>query len=316
PPTARPGERPGVVPLRPLGLGELLDGAVAVVRGYWRPVFAAGAVVAVVGAVLDLVVVLTFLRPVLDLDPEQVGTSLSSAVDALAGVLVGGFVSAAFATTSAELLVGLVAPAVSRGALGQPLSGREAWEQLRPRLGPLIAVAVLVPLLALLVGLLGFVLTGAAAAVSDVAAGLVGILAVPAGLALGVHLYVRWSLAPACVVLERAGPRAALRRSSGLVRRSWWRVLGILLLSWIIAALVSQVLQVPFLALRGNPLEVFTGADTSTPAFVLQAVGQAVAATVVGPFVAAVRVLLYVDRRMRAEGLDVALAAAAAREAR
>ena len=41
-------------------------------------------------------------------------------------------------------------------------------------------------------------------------------------------------------------------------------------------------------------------------------VGAGIAQTVVAPFTAGVRALLYIDRRMRAEGLDVSLMAAVA----
>ena len=39
------------------------------------------------------------------------------------------------------------------------------------------------------------------------------------------------------------------------------------------------------------------------------AVAGALATTLVAPFTAGVRALLYIDRRMRAEGLDIALVA-------
>ena len=51
---------------------------------------------------------------------------------------------------------------------------------------------------------------------------------------------------------------------------------------------------------------------TDTLKVVLAAVYGGLVVTVVKPFTAGVRALLYVDRRMRAEGLDVQLAAAAA----
>ena len=304
------GERRGVVPLRPLGLGELLDGAVAVVRGYPRPVFALGAVVAVAGALLQLLVVLTLLRPVLQIDPGQPPGTLTATSEQLAGAFVGSAVTALFSTASALVLAGLVAPAVSRGTLAQALTLREAWAQLRPRLGALVGVSLLVTLAVVVPFAVGALLTGLAVAALGPAGGLVGILAVPGGLALGLHLYVRWGLAPLAVVLEGQGVRAALSRSAVLVRRSWWRVLGILVLTALVAGAVGQVLQVPFLLLTGNPLKALSTSDTSSGRFVVAALGGMLSATVVGPFAAAVRGLLYVDRRMRAEGLDVALAAA------
>lgn len=312
PPVSRPvvGDRRGVVPLRPLGLGELLDGAVAVVRGYPRPVFVLGAVVAAAGALLELVLLLTLLRPALDVDPATAG-NLAAVSDEIALALVGLVLTGLFSTASALVLTGLVAPAVSRGTLAQPLALREAWAQVRPRLGALVAVAVLVTSAVVLALLLGVLLTAAAvAAVGGAVGALVGLLAVPGSAVLAVHLYVRWGLAPLCVVLERQGVRQALRRSGVLVRTSWWRVFGILLLAGLIAGAVGQVLQAPFLLLTGSPFEVLSGADTSTSAVVVTSLGALVAAAVVGPFDAAVRGLLYVDRRMRSEGLDVALAAA------
>ncbi len=306
-------DRPGVVPLRPLGLGELLDGAVGVVRGFWRPVFAAAAVVAVLGGLLELVVVLTLVRPFLQLGPEQLEGPLSANADAFAGLLSGTALTGLFATFSALVLAGLVAPAVSRGTLAQPLTGAQAWEQLRPRLVPLAAVAALTTAAVVAAVLLGVGVTALAVAAAGPLAGLVGLLAVPAGIALAVLVYVRWALAPLCVVLERTGVRASLQRSALLVRRSWWRVLGVLLLTAVIASTVGQVLQVPFLLLRDDPLAALSGEDTSTSLYVVTTVAAVLAQTVVGPFEAAVRGLLYVDRRMRAEGLDVALAAAARR---
>lgn len=302
------GDRRGVVPLRPLGLGELLDGAVAVVRGYPRPVFALGAVVAAAGALLELLVVLNLLRPVLTGASGPGALTVSS--EELAGAFGGTGVTGLFSTAGGLLLAGLVAPAVSRGTLAQPLTLRESWAQLRPRLWPLVAVSVLVPLAVVLPFVAGVLITVAAVAALGGAGGLVGLVAVPAGLVLGIYLYVRWSFAPVCVVLERQGVRAALARSGVLVRHSWWRVVGILLLTSLIASTVALVLQGPFLLLTGNPLDLLSGADTSSAGLVLTSLGGMVAAMVVGPFVAAVRGLLYVDRRMRAEGLDVALAAA------
>src|SRR5687767_11648313 len=46
--------KPGVVPLRPLGLGEVLDGAVALVRGYPRAALGVSAVVALVTTLIQL----------------------------------------------------------------------------------------------------------------------------------------------------------------------------------------------------------------------------------------------------------------------
>lgn len=312
PPPDRPGLRRGVVPLRPLGLSELLDGTVAVVRRYPRAVFAFSAVVAVVSAALQLMVTLTFLLPFLRLEDEQLSGDLSRASEELAGLATGSAFTVLFGVFAGLVLTGLVAPAVSRGTLGQELSAGQAWRQLRPRLAPLAGVSLLVTLAVFGAPLAAVALTATAAAASGVAGALLGLVLVPLGVALAVYLYVRWAFAPLCVVLEKQGVRAALSRSGILVKQSWWRVLGVLLLTALVAGFVSQVLQVPFLFSGGNPISALSGqdTDTSTSVFVVSAIGAMFAATLVGPFTAGVTGLLYVDRRMRTEGLDVALAAA------
>src|SRR5262249_60338781 len=71
-----------------------------------------------------------------------------------------------------------------------------------------------------------------------------------AALVLTVWIWIRFSLAAPAVILEGAGPIAALRRSWQLVRGSWWRVFGISLLALLDVILIGLVLQVPFLVVR------------------------------------------------------------------
>ena len=124
---------------------------------------------------------------------------------------------------------------------------------------------------------------------------------------------MRLALAAPAMVLERLPLREALRRSGVLVRHSWWRVLGVLVLAALIAGVVGQVLQLPFTAFGGGGSLFTAGDDVTLRALVLAQVGAGVAQVLTAPFNSGVRALLYIDRRMRAEGLDVALAAAAAR---
>ena len=75
------------------------------------------------------------------------------------------------------------------------------------------------------------------------------------GLPFAVYFGVRWSLFCPCITLEGRGARDAMRRSSALVRTSWWRVFGIELVIW---TLVFAVFYIPtFLLIRLlNPLAV------------------------------------------------------------
>ncbi len=300
--------RPGVVPLRPLGLGELLDGSVGVVRRYPRPTLGLSVLVALVSTALG--VLLLLLLP--DGLFSAAGTSQDLADAQLGGALVGAVGTVLVTGLAGIVLAGVITVVVGRAVLGQPMSTGEAWRAVRPLLGRLVGLALVT----------GLVVVGALAAgvllalLSYTLAGPPGlVLGVPLGIAGGIaggYLYVRLSLAAPALVLEKVGIREALRRSGVLVDGSFWRVLGILLLAALIAGVIGQVLQAPFVFLGGGA-GLFTGStDVSLTSLVLAQIGAGVAQTLTAPFTSGVRALLYVDRRMRAEGLDVALAAAAA----
>jgi hypothetical protein len=105
----------------------------------------------------------------------------------------------------------------------------------------------------------------------------------------GLYFAVRWYFVPQAVLVdERAEPRAALDRSAELVRGSWWRVFGIGVLTLLVALL-------PVL-LVGGPFEELARA-TGRDAYSL--IGGMVVETFIGPWVAIVATLLYLDLRER-----------------
>lgn len=304
--------RPGVVPLRPLTLGELLDGSVSVVRRYPRPTLGPSAVVALVSTLLSVLL--------LALLPPDVFSSASTPADPadLTDERIGGLAAASLGSVvissfAGLVLSGIITVVVGRAVLGQPMTAGAAWQALRPLLWRLIAVALLTGLI--VVGVVLFAAVGATVLVAVGGdAGLAGaVLVVLGALLAAAYLYVRLSLAAPALVLEKTRVGEALRRSGVLVRGSFWRVLGILLLAFVLAQLVGQVLQLPFTVLGGGAGLLVLSADVSRADLVLASVGAGVAQVLVAPFTSGVRALLYIDRRMRAEGLDVALSAAAAR---
>jgi len=304
-----------VVPLRPLGLGEVLDGAVAVIRRYPRPTLGLAAVIALGTTLLDLLIVLTAFRPFLSLDTAALEDGDAQALEsAIGGAFAGTALTVVLVLLAGAVLSGGLAVVVGKAVLGQPMSFTEAWAQVRPSLLKLIGLAVLV------LGIVyGVMVLGAAIGIGVIVAGgpalaLLGVPVLLAGFALAAALYVRYALAPCVLVLERTGIREAMRRSAVLVRGDWWRVFGILALTFVIGAFVSQIIQLPFAVIGAGSPGGLVDPDAdflSTRSLVLSAIGGGVASTLVSPFTAGVRALLYVDRRIRAEGLDVSLAAAA-----
>jgi len=309
-------DKPGVVPLRPLGLGEVLDGAVGVLRRYPRPALGLAALVALVSTVCNVLLLVTAFEPFFEVDTAALDRGDTAALeDAIGGAAAGASLSALLSVVSGAVMTGAITAVVGKAVLGEPMTFGQAWRQVRSRLLPLVGLALLV-----LVVVAGTFVVATVAGVAVIAAfggagALVGVPVMLAGAVAAVWLYVRLSLAPCALVLERTGIGTSLRRSGVLVRRDWWRVFGILLLTVVIGTFVSQVVQLPFGALGAGSVGGMFDPDNdvlATRSLVLSAIGGGLAATLVAPFTAGVRALLYVDRRIRAEGLDVSLSAAAA----
>jgi hypothetical protein len=100
---------------------------------------------------------------------------------------------------------------------------------------------------------------------------------------------------------EGASVGEALRRSVRLVRARYFPVMGVAVLMGVVSALLG-------LALASLPQAIAVSLDTES-AWPLVALGNIVSQVVTTPFVAAATVLLYLDLRVRTEGLDIELAA-------
>jgi hypothetical protein len=306
------------VPLRPLGLGELLDGAVALIRRYPRPVLGLSAALAILSTALNVVLAVTVFKPLIKFDVSTFESSSTASTDEVdgffGGALLGSLGSTLVTALAAVILTGVVTVVAGRGILGEAITLGEAWAVVRSTLWRLIGLSLLTTLIVfgtlVVGGTVAIVLVAALGAVSLVIAVPLGIAAI----ALTVYLYCRLALAPCALILERAGIRTSMRRSGILVRGAWWRVFGVLLLAWVVAGVVANVIQAPFFVF-GVGRTLFSGdaiEEGLSGLLVLSYIGAGIAQTIIAPFSAGVRALLYVDRRMRAEGLDVALTAAAA----
>jgi hypothetical protein len=111
------------------------------------------------------------------------------------------------------------------------------------------------------------------------------------GLGLGM-LY--FAMVPAAVI-EGVGTRAARRRSRELVKGAEWQVFGVICITTLLYFL-PRAAELLFASASASP--------------VVEIAGSVWGMLLAPPLTHAVYVLLYYDRRMRAEGLDVTLAAA------
>ncbi|HWL38018.1 MAG TPA: hypothetical protein VNQ77_17665 [Frankiaceae bacterium] len=266
---------PGIIPLRPLGLGEILDGGFSIVRQYPRVTLGLSAIVVSVTQLLAFLVQFVVAFEDGYVDPDVFGgVSIARAV----GWLITGI--------GVVVLAGMLTSVMGDAVLGRPTTIAETWRKIRPRFWALIGASLLggiVPALGLLLCILP-----------------------------GVFLWAAWAFLTPAVVLERAGVITAIRRSWRLAVPDFWRVFGIRFLATLIAGFIGGVITVPIslLAFGSMTLSGDTGGMSVLP-FALITLGAIISGTITAPFSSGVLSLLYIDRRMRAEGLDVTLAQAA-----
>ncbi|MCA1823465.1 MAG: hypothetical protein LC640_04225 [Frankia sp.] len=293
--------RPGVIPLRPLGVGELLDGALTTMRQHPRATLGLSAVVVAVTGVLQFAAQALLLS--------------QGAGDAVAVGVSATVVATLLGALGTLILSGMLTVVIGDAVLGRPLSLGSVWRRSRPlllRLGGASLLAGLVAIAPLLVAGLVILAIWLATGGDGTTTATVAVFALIAGVVASVYVLISVSLTTPALMLEAQRPRAALRRSRGLVRGSWWRVLGVLLLAGLIKATIQGIISAPFTIVSGVTL-FDTDATPSLAALAVITLGSTIARVIVLPFSAGVQALLYVDRRMRAEGLDVTLAAAVRR---
>ena len=310
-PPVAPALKPGVIPLRPLSLSDIFNGAVAYIRANPKATLGLTTVVVVVAQLLALILSvgpLAFtgkLQPSLSGEEVSPGVMLGSSASSLAG--------AGATWLSSILLSGMLTVVVGRAVFGTSITISEAWQRLRPRLWALIGFTVLEVVGAVvLVAVVVLIISGVAVAAGGVAAAIAGVpllLALIVGL---VYLGTMLSFAPSVIVLERLQIIPAISRSFKLVRNDFWRVLGIRLLGGIVAAVIAGAVTVPFSF--GGQILLVSGSSTLTAliALVLLSIGSAIGQIITAPFSAGVVVLLYTDRRIRAEAFDLVLQTGAA----
>ncbi|WP_371497345.1 hypothetical protein OG871_15385 [Kitasatospora sp. NBC_00374] len=299
-----PSPKPGVIPLRPLGVGELLDGAFTTVRKYWRTTLPLSLGFAAFSQTVQTSLDWWARQSGSD-GPEITAALVPAVLDLLLGIVVGG----------------LLTIVVSKGVLGAPVTLREAWQGARPQLGRLAGltfVTFLVFVGVMVVAAVPPVLVLIVSGPSEGLGVLTAVMMIAAVLVM-IWLWILLSLAAPALMLERQGVLTSLSRSRRLVRGSWWRLFGINLLTSLIVGLIASVAVLPFVFLAsafGSPdaFAQFSGESArnlTLPAMIVMAVGGTVVATITIPINAAMNVLLYIDRRIRREALDIELARAA-----
>ncbi|MCB5169433.1 glycerophosphoryl diester phosphodiesterase membrane domain-containing protein [Streptomyces bambusae] len=304
-----PAAKPGVIPLRPLAVGEILDGAVTTMREHWRTVLGIALAFAVVTQ-LAITLVQGFLfetTTTSTADPEDLG----AIADDIGANLAASGIAQVITLIGTIIATATLTMVVSRAVLGQSSEIGPVWREARPQLLKLTGLTLLLALMGVAVLAVGIVPGVLASNVPLAVAG--GIIA----FFVMVWLWVRYSLASPALMLEKQTVVKALGRSAKLVRGSWWRVFGISLLVQVLTSIVAGIIILPFtlvaMAVTGGGMD---GIVNGTAGFgwgflIISAIGAVIALTITMPINAGVTVLLYIDQRIRREALDLELARAA-----
>ncbi len=321
-----PPPKPGLVPLRPMTLGTILSGSFQTLRrnpgATLGPALILSVVVAVIQALGSAGFLTQYLGAVSDLSTSTSvpsADSLTSLTSGLLGTVATSLGAGILSLIVTAIVQAIVTVQVASSTVGVRLRLAALWRRLRGRRGAVVGWAALSGLVGLLaVGIVGGLLlligsTGSAGVAVAVILGLV----LGAGLfVVFVWLWVKLGFVPAAIVLERTSIIASMKRSWWLTRGAFWRVFGIRLLVLAMIGIATNIVVTPIslaFSLGSTVLEPNGATPTGTTnALVLSViVTQAVAAVITGVGLVistATTALLYLDQRMRGEGLDLDLA--------
>jgi hypothetical protein len=260
-PTIAP-ERP--FPLRQMGIGELIDAAVKLYRRDW---------LALMGIVAIVLVPITFLEFWITQAIVGAGLAATPTVsdEATIQFLIVTLVFFAIQFLIVQpFLVAAVARAAADAYLGERVSIGRTYRYALGKLPAILWITILTSILTLI----GFIL-----------------LIIP-----GIIAFVRLSLTPPVVIVEDVRGTRAVGRSWRLTKGHFWRLLGALILSGLIAGVGALIITIPteFIALALGP-----------SGWPVSALGSVLASILVTPFSMLIVVLLYFDLRIRKEGFDI-----------
>jgi len=319
-PAWTPASRPGIIPLHPLTFGTILGKSFAALRQNPR-VLLGFALCVQTGAYLLLLVAIgaiafaSFSR----LDTVRPGTDEYEAIAAgsTAITIVAGVVLALAVGVLSVIVQGIVVSEVAHAAVAEKLTLGALWRRVRPVVWRLIGYTLLLLLLTVAaIAVVGTVLFAIGTASPPAAAALI-VLVVLGAIPLGLWLSTKLLLAPAAIILEKASVFGAIARSWTLIRGRFWPALGVIMLISLVFGVVGQVVGIPFtviaaglgtvIAPTGDPgptgivAIIVTGLLTQAVTLLIQSMALIVQATAAA--------LIYIDCRMRREGLDLDLLA-------
>ncbi|SNT14501.1 hypothetical protein SAMN06309944_2249 [Micrococcales bacterium KH10] len=310
-PSSMLGMKPGIIPLRPLTLGEILDGAFQAIRRHAK--ITLGLTLLIVTVFITAftalgALIMPWIRE--NFGGFSLGDDADLAIGSMSwfeqqGIITAGSIGMTIATI---IVTGTLVYAIGQLCLGLRPSVGEIWSRVKPRLWALAGVALLTSLIVGAVVMIPVLFFSVGISTDSAALTVVGVVLTIVAILAAIVLSIMLSFASSALILEEASVITSLKRSWFLVKSQFWRVLGIQMLVYLIVSVIQQIIVVP-LTILGTIVGIVMA--NALVWILLVTLSTVLAATIGVSYSASVIALLYVDVRMRREGLDVQLAAKA-----
>jgi hypothetical protein len=308
-----PPPKPGLIPLHPLGFGTIIGSSFRVMRRNPAPTFGLsvllyGFVTIVYVGLIGLLFAFTFSR-LSSASYDDTGDITAGSVGLFG---ISTLVPTSLALVATALLQGIISLEVSRATLGEKLRIRGLWRLAKGRLGTLVLWSLLLTASLIVFVVIASVAMGAIVAITagtssgaEAVGAIIGVILVTllvglAFAAIGSWLGIKTALVPCVIVLERRG--------------HFWRTLGAQLLIGVIVYAASYIVSIP-ITLIGTIVATLVNPNADDAAFGVTFAVMYIVLGVVTVVVGAIGLvmqsaslaLIYIDIRMRTEGLDLEL---------
>lgn len=317
-PTWVPASRPGIIPLHPLSFGIILGRSFSALRHNPAVLLGFALGVQFVASFIVLLGTLgvgfvTFQR----LETLRVGSDDwmtifigSTVVTAVVGLILG-LVAGAFQV----LVQGIVVSEVASAALAEKHSLRMLWGRVRPVAWRLIGYTAAVVFAVMLLIALVVVLLFALSTVAPPLAITLGVIIVLGSIPLAIWLSTKLLLVTSVLVIEHTTIRGAIVRSWQLTAGRFWQIFGVVIIISIIMGTITQVVGLPFSLLGSGLTSIISPTGNADAGAIIGVLVMGLLTQAVTLLVSCVSVvvsstaaaIIYIDCRMRKEGLDIDL---------
>ncbi|MDQ2698657.1 MAG: hypothetical protein M3Y46_07670 [Actinomycetota bacterium] len=313
-PSWTPPAREPFVPLRPLTMGQILAGAFRALRHNPAVTLVPAIVLSLAATVLGTVFGLYVIDPLLLESGSGLSVDVYAWMSGFALGAVGWLVGRALVFGAGTLQQGVSSVDVAHAVVGRRLTPGGLRRRTRGVRAPLMAWTAIVVVAVIVGGALGIALYGAIGYADPLMGMLATLLVYPAVAVLLTWLGTKLAFVPSVLVIERLRLGAGVRRAWRLTRGQFWRTFGIRILCWAMIWIATMLVAIPVQLLVSWLASIVAGNGDMGDYLAVTKAGDAAAAliaSVIGAIGLVVTTstdaLLYLDVRMRREGLDLTL---------